>query len=81
MTPNTIKSLYLIINNATRYIEEGNGNKYLPLVLTDEGKDILKKYEQTWRKIKGLIRLTNSNSDDYDEEYIKIKLNSDVDLP
>lgn len=36
------------------------------------------KYET---KIKGLIKSTNHNSDDYDEEYIKMKFNPDDDLP
>ena len=36
------------------------------------------KYET---KIKGLIKSTNNNSDDYDEEYIKMKFNPDDDLP
>ena len=33
----------LIINKINGYIEEGNGNKYLTLVPTNESKDILKK--------------------------------------
>ena len=32
-TTKIIKLLYLIINNANRYIEENNGNRYLTLVL------------------------------------------------
>ena len=31
----------------------------------------LKKYEELWNKIEDLIRSIN-NSDDYDEEYMKI---------
>ena len=33
------------------------------------------------RKIRDLIRSITKNSDDYDEKYIKIKLNLDHDLP
>ena len=38
--------LYLIINKINWYIEESNENKYLTLVLTDESKYTLKKYEE-----------------------------------
>ena len=31
-------------------------------------------------KIRDLIRLITKNSDDYDENYMKIKFNSDVEL-
>ena len=29
MTPNSVKPLYVIMNNANRYTEENNGNAYL----------------------------------------------------
>ena len=50
------------------------------LVDTDESKAGLRKYEELWKKIKSLIRSINSNSDDYDKKYIKIKFNSDDNL-
>ena len=71
MTPNSVKLLYLIINNANGYIEESNVNKSLTLVPTDESKDKLKKYGKIWGKNKGFIRSTYNNSDDYVEKYIK----------
>ena len=51
------------------YFDEINGNKYLKLVPTNESKN--------------LIRSTTKNSDDYDydEKYIKIKFDSDDELP
>ena len=64
-----------------RYIEKTNGNKYLTIVPTDESKDTLKKYEEIWTKRRDLIRSKPNNSDDYDKKYIKIKFNSDDDLP
>ena len=42
------------------------------LVLTDETKDTLKKYEEQWNKI---WSITN-NLDNYDKKYMKIKFNS-----
>ena len=34
-----------------------------------------------WTKIRDLIRSITNNSNDYDEKYMKIKVNSDDDLP
>ena len=53
----------------------------MTLVHTDESKDALKRYEELWKKIKDLIRSINNISEDYDEKYIKIRFNSDDDLP
>ena len=61
--------------------EEINGNKCLVLVPTDKSKGIMEKYKKLWTKIRDLIRLKTDNSDNYDEKYMKIKLNSDDDLP
>ena len=58
-----------------------NVNKYLTLVPTNESKEKIKKHEELWIKIKDLIRSVTENSDDYDENYTKIKFNSDDKLP
>ena len=69
MTPNSVNSLYLIINNATGYIEEKNdGNKYLALILAYKIENTLKKHEEIWSTTKDLIRLRSNNSDDSDEK-------------
>ena len=57
------------------YFKEINGNKYLKLVLTNESKVKIKKYEELWIKIRNLIR--TKKSDDYDEKHIKIRFDSD----
>ena len=62
------------------YFEEIN-EKYLTLVSTNENKEKIKKYEELWSKIRDSIRLITKNSDDYDERYMKIKFNSDDELP
>ena len=46
-------------------------NKYLTL----------KEYEHLWSKFKYLIRSITKNSDEYEEKYLKIKFNSNDDLP
>ena len=78
---NSVNPLYLIINEINKYIEEGNGNKYLTLVSTDESKGTLKKYEKSSSKIRDQIGSITNKSHDYDEQYKKIKFNSDGDLP
>ena len=63
------------------YFEEFNGNKYLTLVPTNESKEKAKKYEELWSKIRDLIKSIMKNSDNYVEKYMKIKFNTDDDLP
>ena len=47
-----VNPLYFIINKINGYIEERNKNKYLRLVPTDKSKDMPKKYEELWNKIR-----------------------------
>ena len=42
---------------------------------------MLKKYERIWNTTKYLIELKNYNSNDSDENYMKINFNSDDDFP
>ena len=42
---------------------------------------MLKKHEELWTKIRVLIRSKTNNSNDYDIKFMKIKFNSDNDLP
>ena len=77
----SVNPLYLIFRYVNGYFEEINGNKYLTLVRTNESKENIKKYEELWIKIRDLIRSITKNSDDYDEKYIKIKFDSDDELP
>ena len=44
-------------------------------------KDKLIKYEELWIKIRYLIWSITKNSDNYVEKYMKIKFNSDDELP
>ena len=77
-------ALYLITNKIIVYTEESNENKYLRLVPTDGSKDTLKNNEELWSKIKDIIKSTIklNNSDNYNKNiYIKVKFNSDDDLP
>ena len=53
----------------------------MKLVPTGKSKDTLKKHEELWNKIRDLIRSITNNSSNYDKKYMKIKFNSDDDLP
>ena len=46
---NRVNPLYLIFRKLNGYFEEINKNKYLTLVLTNESKEIIKRYEELWR--------------------------------
>ena len=80
MKINSVNLLYLIFSRVNGYFEEINKNKYFTLVPTNENKAI-KKYKEMWSKIRDLIRSITKNSHDYDKKYMKIKFNSDNDLP
>ena len=66
--------MYLLVNHASRYIEEKNGNKYL--IFDDsvnENKALLKKYGHVWDEIKNKIKAINgSKENDYEKCYMKI---------
>ena len=81
-TISSVNPLYLCINHASGYIEEKNGNKYLIFDSVDENKEVLKKYADVWDGIKNKIKAINGDKEnDYEKDYMKIKFNSDDDLP
>ena len=49
------------------------------LVSTDKNKDMLKRNEELWNKIRDLIRAKTNNVDNCDKKDMKIKLTSDYD--
>ena len=78
----SVNPLYLLIDHASGYIEEKNGNKYLIFDSVDENKEVLKKYADVWDGIKNKIKAINGGKEnDYEKDYMKIKFNSDDDLP
>ena len=70
-----------IIGKVIGYIEENNGGKYLVFASTDEKKEELKKYSEHWDKIKNLIEKINDKPGEYGKVFMKIKFNSDDNLP
>ena len=78
----SVNPLYLIVNAANGYTEEENGSKYLVLDSTDKNKEVLKKYTELWDEIRYLMKSINGGkSGEYGKDFIKIKLNSDDELP
>ena len=56
-------------------------NKYLVFDSTDENKELIKKYNDVFNGIRDKIKEINSSECDYEKDYMKIKFNSDNDLP
>ena len=77
----SVNPLYLLVNHASRYIKEKNENKYLIFDSTDENKELLKKYNDVWNGIKNKIEEMSNGECNYEKDYMKIKFNSDDNLP
>ena len=73
---NSVNPLYLIIGKADGYIEENNRNN-LVFTSTDGNKEVLAKFTKLWDEIKHPIETINEGK----KSFIKIKLNSNDDLP
>ena len=78
---NSVNPLYLQITHANGYIEEKGVNKYLVFHSTDENKELLEKYNYVFNGIRDKTKEVCSDKCDYEKDYMKIKLNSDDDLP
>ena len=77
----SINTLYLRVNHANGYIEENNGNKYLIFDTIDENQELEKKYKNVWNRIKNKINGINVSEGDYEKDVMKMKFDSDDDLP
>ena len=77
----SVNVLYLFIANASGYIEEKSVNKYLVFDSADENKQLLKKYSDVWNGIKNKIKEVDDSNCDYEKDYMKIRFNSDDNLP
>ena len=73
--------MYLTIAHASGYIEKKSVNKYLVFNSTDENKELLKKYSDVFNEIINKIKKISGGECDYGKDYVKIKFNSDDDLP
>ena len=81
MNINSVNPLYLGITRANGYIEDKGINKYLVFDSTDKNKELLKKYNDVFNGIMSKIREIDDDWLEYAKDYMKIKFNSDDDLP
>ena len=71
----SVNPLYLIINSATGYFKEKNGEKYLIL-------DSTEKYEEVFSGIRSEIKTLNGGKElFYEKNYARIGINTDDNLP
>ena len=63
------------------YIEEKEMNKYLVFNSTVENKELLKKYNDVFNRIRKKIKKISGHEWDYEKDYMKVKLDSDDNLP
>ena len=89
--------MYLIIDKVDGHIErssaeENNESKFLVFDSTDENNEVSKKYTELWDGIENEVEIINGgecnsvekgecNSVDYGKDFMKIKFNSDDNLP
>ena len=73
--------MHLHITHASGYIQEINENKYLVFDSTDENKELLKNIMMFLMKLGTKSKKISDNECDYEKDYIKIKFNSDDNLP
>ena len=77
-----VNPLYLMINRIDGFIEKKNGDKYVNIADTDRNSEVLKKHAEDWNGIKDCLERMDSNKlGEYDRNYMKIKFNSDDDIP
>ena len=79
---NSVNPLYLLVHRIDGFIEERRGNKYLNITFTDSNNEVLKKYAEVCNGIKDQIeKINNGKLKEYEKNYVKIKFNSDDNLP
>ena len=75
----SVNPLYLLVNHASEYIKEKNGNKCLIFDNSlNENKALLNKYADVWDGIKAI---NGDEEKNYEKDYMKIKLNPYDNLP
>ena len=77
----SVNPLYLRVDHASGYIQEKGVNKYLVFDSADENKELLKKYNNVFDGIMCKIKEVDDSERDYENDHMKIKFNSNDDLP
>ena len=75
-------SLYLIFNNVDAYIEKNKEEKHLIFASTNQNKEALENCIELWDEVKDQIELRSGDKpSQYKKDFMKIKFESDDDLP
>ena len=77
----SVNPLYLIINKIKGHFEEVDRDIYL--IINSENGDIMQKYQEVFNGIKEIIKKINDYNQPikYDNNYMKIKFNTDDNIP
>ena len=79
---NSANPLYLLVNRMDGFIEEKEGHKYLNIAFTERNSEVLRIFSEPWNGIKDCFeKINDSELEEYDKNYMKIKFNSDDDIP
>ena len=74
--------LYLFFDDVDGHIKKNNGIKYLVLPFTDKNKEALKYKIKLWEKTKRQMKVINDDEPiEYKKDFMKIRFESDDDLP
>ena len=72
----------LLVDEINGFIEGKEGSKYSNISLTGSNNKVLIKYAEVWSGIKDQIKkINNGKSGKYEKDYMKIKFDSDDNLP
>ena len=72
----------MLVHRIDGFIEEKRGNKYLNVAFTDSNNEVLRKCAEVWSGIKDQIeKINNGKLEEHENYYMKIKFNSDYNLP
>ena len=78
---NSVNLLYLMINRINDQFEEKDENKYL--IISPKNGDATQKYQEVSDRLKEIIKKINdySQSIKCDQNYMKVKFNTDDNIP
>ena len=71
----------MLIDSVSGYIEDINEDKYLVFDVKDENKKLLDRYDDVFNWIMSKIKKLDDDWLEYTKDYMKIKFNSDNNLP
>ena len=78
---NSVNPLYLRIDNASGYMEEINGDKYLVFDDRYENKELLKRYDNVFNEIMSKSKKIGDDWLEYSKDYMKTRFRSNDNLP